>query len=106
MAPVPLECTRDKGLSNIWSMIPVVSSSSLKCLAAILRGANLLSQTGPVNESTMGHCLVHFTYSQTDVEKYRSQIKDNDLQTMCSVCSPYCEPPGLHLSISTCIEGV
>ncbi|GFY70474.1 hypothetical protein TNIN_26521 [Trichonephila inaurata madagascariensis] len=63
MALVSFDCTLDKGLSNIWSMIHLVSSSSLKYPAAVLRGASLLRQTGLFNGHAMGLCLVHIALS-------------------------------------------
>ncbi|GFX35407.1 hypothetical protein TNCV_102141 [Trichonephila clavipes] len=68
MALVPLERSRDKGLSSIWSMIHLVSSFSLKFPAALLRGTSLLKQTGLVNGHIMGLCLTHCAYSHTGVE--------------------------------------
>ncbi|GFU86574.1 hypothetical protein TNCV_4480101 [Trichonephila clavipes] len=47
MALDSLDCTRDKGLSNIRSMIHLVTISSLKYPAADHRIISLLSQTAP-----------------------------------------------------------
>ncbi|GFW56753.1 hypothetical protein TNCV_4068331 [Trichonephila clavipes] len=70
MSLVPLDLSGDKGLPNIWSMIHLVSSFSLKTPATVLLDASLLRQTGPVNGHTNELCLAHCAYRHSGVENH------------------------------------